>query len=51
MSTGGEEVRKLSARRPLSAEAVEYSPAPAREQHRRAGRRTIPIGTSGINPT
>ena len=51
MSTGGEEVRKLSAGRPLSAEAVEFSPAPAREQHRRQGRRTMPIGTSGINPT
>ena len=51
MSTGGEEVRKLSAGMPLSAEAVEFSPVPAREQHRQAGRRTMPIGTSGINPT
>ena len=51
MSTGGEEVRKLSAGMPLSAEAVEFSPAPAREQHRQVGRRTMPIGTSGIKPT
>ena len=49
MSTGGEEVRKLSAGMPLSAE--EFSPASAREQHRQAGRRTMPIGTSRINPT
>ena len=35
MSTGREEVGKLSAGRPLLAEAVEFSPAPAREQHRR----------------
>ena len=51
MSTGGEEVRKLSAGRPLLAEAVEFSPAPATEQHRRSGRRTMSIGTGGISPT
>ena len=51
MSTGGEEVRKLSARRPLSAEVVEFSPALAREQNRRPGRRTMSIGTGAINPT
>ena len=50
-STGGEEVRKLSAGQPLSAEAVEFSPAPATEQHRRPGRRTMSIGTGGISPT
>ena len=51
MSTGGEEARKLSTGRPLSAEAVEFSPALAREQHRRQGRRTMPIRISGINLT
>ena len=51
MSTGGEEARKLSAGRPLSAEAVEFSPASAREQHRRLGWRTMSIGTGGISPT
>ena len=48
MSTGGEEARNLSAGMPQSAE---FSPAPASEQHRQAGRRTMPIGTSGIKPT
>ena len=51
MSTGGEEVRKLSTGMPLSAEVVEFSPAPAREQHRQAGRRNMPVGTSGNKPT
>ena len=40
MLMGGEEARNLSAGMPQSAEAVEFSPAPAREQHRQAGRRT-----------
>ena len=48
MSTGGEEVRKLSAGRPLSAEAVEFSPAPATEHQRRSGRKTK---SSGSSPT
>ena len=51
MSTGGEEVRKLSTGTPLSAEAVEFSPAPAIEQHRQAGRRNMAVGTSGNKPT
>ena len=34
ISTGGEEVMKISAIRPLSVEAVEFSPAPATEQQR-----------------
>ena len=51
MSTRGEEASKLSAGRLLLAEAVEFSPVLAREQHRRQGRRTRPIGTSRIDPT
>ena len=51
MSTGGEEVRKLSTRTPLSAEAVEFSLAEAREQHRQVGRRNMAVGTSGNKPT
>ena len=47
MSTG-EEVRKLSAGRPLSAEAVEFSPAPATEQQGLSGWKTMSIG---ISPT
>ena len=51
MSTGGEEVRKLSTGMPLSAEAVEFSPTPAREQHRQAGRRNMAVGNSRNKPT
>ena len=36
MSTGGEDVMKISAVRPLSVEAVEFSLAPATEQHSRS---------------
>ena len=47
MSTGGEEVMKISTVRPLSVEAVEFSPAPATEQHRRSGRKTMSSDTDG----
>ena len=51
MSTGGEEVMKISAGRPLSAEVVEFSSAPATEQQRRSGRKTMSSGTGGSSPT
>ena len=42
---------KTSAARPLSVEAVEFSPAPATEQHRRSGWKTMSSGTGGSSPT
>ena len=47
MPTEGEDVMKISAVRPLSVEAVEFSPASATEQHIRSGRKTMSSGTSG----
>ena len=40
---------KISAVRPLSVEAVEFSPAPAKD--RRPGRKTMSSGTGGSSPT
>ena len=51
MSTGGEDVMKISAVRPLSVEAVEFSPAPATGEDRRPGRKTMSSGTGGSSPT
>ena len=51
MSNGGEDVMKISAVQPLSVEAVEFSPAPATEQHRRSGRKTMSSGIGGSSPT
>ena len=51
MSTGGEDAMKISAVRPLSVEAVEFSPAPATEQHSRSGWKTMSSGTGGSSPT
>ena len=51
MSTGGEDVMKISAVQPLSVEAVELSPAPATEEDRRPGGKTMSSGTGGSSPT
>ena len=50
-STGGEEIMKISAGRPLSVEAVEFSPAPATEEQRQSGRKTMSSATGGSSPT
>ena len=42
---------KISAIRPLSVEAVEFSPASATEQYIRSGRKTMSSGTGGISTT
>ena len=51
MLTEGEDVMKISAVRPLSVEAVEFTPASATEQHIHSGRRTMSSGTGGSSPT
>ena len=49
---GRNDAMKKSALRPLSVEAVEFSPAPATEQNVRSGRKTMSSGTGGIiSPT
>ena len=51
MSTGGEDVMKITAVRPLSVEAVEFYPAPVSGEDRRPGRKTMSSGTGGSSPT
>ena len=51
MSTGGEDVMKISAVRPLSVEAVEFTPAPATREDGRPGRKTMSSGTGRSSPT
>ena len=51
MSTGGEDIMKISAVRPLSVEAVEFSPAPVTGEDRRPGRKTMSCATGGSSPT
>ena len=48
MSTGGEDVMKISAVRPLSVEAVEFSPALATGEDRRPGRKTMSSPTKVV---
>ena len=50
-SGGGEGVMKISVVRPLSVEAVQFTPASATEQHIRSGRKTMSSGTGGSSPT
>ena len=47
----GNDARRRSAVRPLSAEAAEFSPARAPEQNVRSGQKTMSSGTGGIVPT
>ena len=46
-----DDAMKKSAVRPLSVEAVEFSPAPATEQNIRSGRKILYSGTGGISLT
>ena len=48
---GRNDAMKRSAVRPLSVEAVEFSPAPAPEQNVRSGRKTMSSGTGRISLT
>ena len=48
---GRNDARKKSAAWPLSAEALEFSPAPAPERNERAGRKAKSSRTGGISPT
>ena len=50
-SVGRNDARKKSATRPVSAGAVEFSPAPAPERNERAGRKTKSSRTGEISPT
>ena len=50
-SAGRNDAGKRSAARPISAEAVEFSPAPAQVRNEQAGRKTKSNRTGGISPT
>ena len=48
---GRNDAKKKSAARPVLAEAVEFSPAPAPKRNEQAGRKTKCSRTAGISPT